>query len=290
MKLRSTAKIMSPPVIAVVGGLNMDMVFQAERLPDAGESMDGTSLTDLPGGKGANTALATYRASHLKPSPDKKDDRGAVPDDTSENNVHVYMNGAVGNDDFGKTLRKRLEQNGVDVTGVRTINGERSGTCVVVVELDTKESRNVAWQGANLKWTPKNDDVECLAGGHKADLVITHLGIPRDQAARVLATAKLKGVDTLLNPSPALYLTEEYYRNLTHLVMNQTECGLLSTVHEPRDEAGWSKAADEFINKGVKNVIITLSERGAYYATNEGKCGIVDAVKDVEVMDTTGAG
>jgi ribokinase len=75
MKLRSTIRNMSPPVIAVVGGLNMDLVFEAERLPDAGESMDGTSLSDLPGGKGANTALATYRASHFKPTSNKKDDR-----------------------------------------------------------------------------------------------------------------------------------------------------------------------------------------------------------------------
>jgi ribokinase len=289
MKLKPTERSMSPPIIAVVGGLNMDMVLQAERLPDAGESMDATSLSALPGGKGANTALAAYRSSHPKPT-SNKGDKGTASRIMMENDVRVYMNGAVGNDDLGRTLKMRLEQNGVDISGICTISGEQSGTCFIVVEQDTQESRSVAWQGANRKWTPTNDRVESLAGGNKPDLIITHLGIPCEQVGHVLATAKLNDVDTLLNPSPALSLPGEFYRNLTHLVMNETECEQLSNVDELCNESAWRKAADEFIRKGVQNVIITLGEKGAYYATKGGKRGTVDAVKNVAVMDPTGAG
>lgn len=274
---------MAGPIISVVGGLNMDMIFETDRMPEIGESMDSTTLSTLPGGKGANTAIATYRASRSKASKGS-DDKG---------NIRVFMNGAVGDDDFGVVLRTKLEEEGVDISGVRTVENERSGTCVVIVETEFGDSRNIAYQGANLKWTPRvRNSVECLAGGAKPDLIIAHLGVRREEVERVLETASRNGVETLLNPSPAVYLANSTYKNLTHLIVNETEAALQSgrNVDELHDLATWQEVVDDFIQLGVKNVVITLGEKGAYYATSDGEKGVVDAEKNIEVVDTTGAG
>lgn len=277
---------MARPTVAVVGGLNMDLIFETGRMPGIGESMDCAAMASFPGGKGANTAVATYRAGRSRPTSGSKgiNDNG---------NIQVYMNGAVGDDDFGVALKSKLEQQGVNVSGVRTIENEKSGTCVVIVETEPGDSRNIAYQGANLKWTPpERNSIECLAGGAKPDLLISHLGVRRGEVESVLETASRNNVETLLNPSPAVYLVNCTYKNLTHLVLNETEAALLSgrNVDEMNDPTAWQEAVEYFIQLGAKNVVLTLGAKGAYYATSEGDKGMVNAEKNVQVVDTTGAG
>ncbi|KAH7311519.1 Ribokinase-like protein [Stachybotrys elegans] len=277
---------MAGPIVSVVGGLNMDLIFETERVPDVGESMDCSTLSRFPGGKGANTAIATYRASHPKPTGDSNGS-------DSKGDIRVQMNGAVGDDDFGIILKTRLKEEGVGVSGIRTIDNERSGTCIVLVETDTGDSRNLAYQGANLKWAPRDrNSMECLADGAIPDLVIAHLGVRREEVERVLETAKRNGVETLLNPSPAVYLVNSTYKNLTHLVLNETEAAILSgrNVDEINDLVAWQEAVEDFIQLGVSNVVITLGAKGAYYGTSDGRKGLVDAEKNIKVIDTTGAG
>ncbi|KAL1864106.1 hypothetical protein Daus18300_007886 [Diaporthe australafricana] len=264
----------------------MDMIFEADRMPGVGESMDSRILLTLPGGKGMNTAIAAFRASRPKPT------SGAKGGDDSSN-IRVFMNGAVGDDDFGAKLKTKLEKEGVDISGVRTVENERSGTCVVIVETDIGDSRNIGYEGANLKWAPREHHaVECLAGGAKPDLIVAHLGVRREEVERILESASRNGVETLLNPSPAVYLVNSTYKNLTHLIINETEAALLSgrKVIELHDLAAWEKTVEDFIHLGVKNVVITLGEKGAYYATKDGQEGVVEAEKNIDVVDTTGAG
>ncbi|KAK6524569.1 hypothetical protein TWF281_011473 [Arthrobotrys megalospora] len=277
--------------IAIVGGLNMDMIFSVDRVPDVGESKDALSLVQCPGGKGANTAVAAYRASHFKPSREGRASQHGSG--TAGEDIQVFMNGAVGTDAFGSQLKQQLEVNGVDTTAVRTLEGEVSGTCCVFVEKKTGESRNMAYQGANLKWTPvETNSVTCFGGDQKPDLIVLHLGIPAEVVEGVLATAAKKGVDTLLNPSPAVPLNNSTYRNLTHLLLNESEAALLSgeSLENFTGPAAWQKAGLFFIRLGVKNVVITLGAKGAFYATHQGEIGHVDAEKDITVVDATGAG
>ena len=294
---------MTVPIIAVVGGLNMDMIFETERMPDLGESMDSTTLDNLHGGKGGNTAVAVYRASHVNPEGSaiikersrlRRDQRNIASDDEAHRwNIDVHMNGAVGDDEFGEALKEKLEQTGIDTSGVIIVKGERSGTCAVIVEQDTGESRNLAYQGANLKWTlPQHDSVKFLGGGTNPDLIIAHLGIRREQVEKLLEKAGRSGVEVVLNPSPAVFLLEPIYKNVTHLIMNETESAMLSgrSIEEFNNRQAWEKAAEEFIQKGVENVVITLGAKGAYFATREGENGLVDAEQDVKVKDSTGAG
>ncbi|KAK6497686.1 hypothetical protein TWF481_012090 [Arthrobotrys musiformis] len=278
---------MAPRSIAVVGGINMDMIYSVDRVPGAGESKDAISLVQCPGGKGANTAVAAYRTSHRNPSKTKDfNDAG--------DGIQVFMNGAVGNDAFGSKLKQQLEDNGVNTSTLRVLDGEVSGTCCVFVE-EGGESRNIAYQGANILWTPlEAGSISCFVGGgvNNPDLIVLHLGIPVDVVEGVLATAAEKGVDTLLNPSPAVPLSDGTYENIKHLVLNESEAVRLSGLGsgEVGDLAAWREVGSYFIGLGVENVVITLGGKGAFYATHRGESGFVEAEKGITVVDTTGAG
>jgi len=121
---------MSQALIAVLGGINIDILIKTERIPAPGESLSGTSLAKYPGGKGANTAISVYRASHKKPKEGKINaeafetyqecnSRSEVRTKDSHDkpiNVFVYLNGAVGQDDVGAHLLENVAMNGVDVS------------------------------------------------------------------------------------------------------------------------------------------------------------------------------
>ena len=127
----------------------MDVVMETERIPQVGESVVALSNEQLPGGKGANTAVAAYRGSHLEP----KGGSDAVNVDP-EVELRICMNGAVGDDSFGPKLNQQLRKNGVDVTGVQT-KEMASGSSVVFVETDTGRTLSVGFQGANHIWQPQ---------------------------------------------------------------------------------------------------------------------------------------
>lgn len=276
------------PVIAIVGGLNMDFVLETDRIPDLGESKDAISSGQYHGGKGANTAVAAVRASNVRPMEGL---RPTPTDPTSE--VKVYFNSAVGKDSFGPVLVEELEKKGVDVTGIQEHETEPSGTCVVLVEIDHGESRNIGYPGAYMRWKPsETNSVRCLASGHCPDLVMVSLDQPRDVVEELLFSAYNIGVPTLLNPSPPYYLSSHIYEAVTHLVMNESEAALLTDteLRDLHNLAAWQKAASYFLELGVQNVVITLGKRGAFFATADGKQGSVEAVPDVKVADSTGAG
>ncbi|PVH73324.1 Ribokinase-like protein [Cadophora sp. DSE1049] len=293
MKLRSDTNSVSTCAIAVVGGMTMDLVFEAKRMPRLGESLDASSLAYKPGGKGSNTSVAIYRAQHNKPidkpavaverSVEKPNDKTirqpggssgtstevyANGADIERIEVGVYLNTAIGEDAFGGQLKKNLEKNGVDVSGVRTLSNETTGTCAVFVEKYTGQSRDIGYPGANTNWVPRyHDSVECLAGRRIPNLIVCHLETKRETVERVLETASKNDVETLLNPSPVTYIRKEELEVLE----------------------GWEKAAKYFLDAGVKNFVITLGAKGAYYATEDSR-GHVAALKGVNVKDSTGAG
>ena len=286
-----------PTIIAVIGGINMDLLMNVYRAPDVGESMDALSMARLPGGKGANTAIAAHRASRPKPveGPTARTRRAttSAAHGDGQIDIKVCMNGAVGDDDYGTELKARLKESGVDVDGVRTIPDVVSNVCVVLIETDTGGSRNVGYPGANLHWElPESGSLLSLGGGVMPDLIVTSLVVRREQVERMLDIAGEQGIDTLLNPSSPEYLVSKVYRNLTHLVMNESETAMLSgrPLKELTGLAAYQEAGNHFLDLGVQNVVITLGEKGAYFITQKGESGLVEAEKDIEVVDTTGAG
>lgn len=301
MRLRSSAKPSGPGVIAVVGGAIMDLVYETERMPEQDESLDALSLAYKPGGKGSNTAIAISRGQRDKPKTPQSPTNGTASkiehrdksDDKYKPEVRVYLNTAVGKDVFGDILMKSLKKNDIDTTGIKVLDESQTGTCAVFVEKFSRNCRDIGFPGANTNWVPQyHDSVECLADGNKPDLIVTHLENSRTVVEDLLATAHRNGVDTLLNPSPAYFLLDATYKNVTHLLLNEVEVAELAGVSKdlPTEEA-MLEACTYFMERGVKHVVITIGVRGAFYAT-DGAHGLIEAVPvpDEEIQDTTGAG
>jgi ribokinase len=204
--------------------------------------------------------------------------------------IEVRMVGAVGDDRYGERFLKELEKNGVNVGGIRVIKGERSSTCFVIVENFTRENRCLFTLGATATW--KKEDfmaAEQLGNGVKPDLVVAQMEINSEVVEQMIETAGKAGVDFCLNAAPANPITNRTYRYITHLLVNESEAAVMSgrELEEVHKET-WPKIAQEFLDRGVKNVVITLGANGAFYATATEK-EHVPAFK-VDVVDSTGAG
>ena len=278
------------PIIAVVGGLTHDIIFETERIPELGQSMAGTSLTTAHGGKGANIAIAAYRASHKRPKNGKVSGKGNEKSDE----IRVFINGAVGDDDVGPPLRRGMEEKGIDVTGVRILPGEKTGQVVVMVEQKNFQSTALGFKGANLLFQPLEENVECLAGNTKAkpDVFIAHCTLRLETVEHLLEVAYTSGVETVLSASPAVYLDSATYAHIVHIVFNEHEAAEMSgrSAKDFVDLEVAKETAAVFVGYGVKYAIITLGEAGAVYATRDGEKDYVPAQKDVDVKDSTGAG
>ena len=278
---------MSVRTISVMGGVVQDLTTVTDRLPDDGETVIATSFSMQEGGKGSNSAVATYRLTRPNPKNSPKSHEEAMGDD-----IQVRMVGAVGADEFGPPLIQNLIKCGVNADGVRVINGHSTGVANILVEATSGANRIMQYPGAAYALEPTDFmTLESLGGGVAPDLVIAQLEIRRDTIEQAIETANREGVEVLLNPSPAVYLMPDIYPMITHLVMNETEAGMLSecTLDDIKNQTEWSSVAEYFLNLGVKNVVVTLGEKGAYYH-NESGSGYVEAEKNCTILDTSGAG
>ncbi|KAI4162149.1 MAG: hypothetical protein LQ342_004167 [Letrouitia transgressa] len=247
-----------------------------------------------PGGKGSNTAVAVHRLTRSNPKKKQPSADGpALADLTCDDDINVRMVGTVGSlDDFGKPLKKNLVKCGINVDGVRVVEGERSAVTNILVNAGTKAKRIMQFPGA--AYSVQAEDfmtAESLGGGVRPDLLICQLECHRSAVEQAIETAGREGIDVLLNPSPAFFLGAEYYPHITHLVMNETEAVLLSKMEvDDVEQQSWSKVATYFIAElGVKNVVVTLGEKGASYH-NGITSGFVKAETNLTVRDTSGAG
>ena len=277
--------------IAVLGGVVQDLTTIVNRLPDNGETVVASTITMQAGGKGSNSAVACYRLTRSNPISNPENRGGALR--TPDNDVRVRMVSAVGGaDDFGPPLKENLIKCGVNVDGVRTIEGQRTAVANILVEKDSGANRMMHYPGAGYNLEPAEFMTrESLGGGVAPNLLIAQLEVGRDTVEQAIETAYREGVEVLLSPSPAVYLMPRIYAKVSHLVMNETEAVMLSLI-KPDDienQTGWTKVAKHFLKLGVKNVVITLGDKGAYYS-NEKESGSVEAEKDCSVLDTSGAG
>lgn len=303
---------MAPRIISIIGGLAADLIMVTNRMPEGGESLLANSYHEALGGKGANSAIATYRTFHKRP-PESKGAAEATGEpaaikrkikrkeafraslkqpvgEDDDDDIHVRMVGAVGADKYAELFHIELKKNGVDTSGLVTIPGKRSSVCFVIVENYTGENRCLFTLGATEAWKEENFmKVEDLAHGPRPDLVIAQMEIRKEVVQQMIETAGKAGIDFLLNASPADPITIRSYRFITHLLVNETEAAIMSGRDlEEVNQDTWPKIAQEFLDRGVKNVVITLGEKGAYYASTTG-CDHVLGYK-VKVVDSTGAG
>ena len=247
--------------ILVVGSLNADLVVRVSRFPVPGETISGGDLTTIPGGKGANQAVAAARLG-----------------------VPTAMLGRVGDDQLGQMLLDNLECNKVDAS--RVLTGQYStGTAVIIVNEEGQNSI-VLSPGANGQVT--KSDVEKYESDFKnAKYLLLQLEIPLDVVICAAQTARKNGLKVLLNPAPARELPDELLENIDFIVPNESELSLLTGMPVRGTESA-IEAARRLQQKGTFKVIVTLGDKGVLYINQEEV--IQEPAFLIETVDTTAAG
>lgn len=241
--------------ILVIGSINIDYVSTVEELPQKGETILANSFVYSNGGKGANQAVAARRLG-----------------------ADVALIGAVGKDPIGKKLTDSLGKEGVNVDHIKTVDVP-TGNAIITVD---KEGNNtiVVYSGANSEV-----DIDFINNCEKVieenDILILQLEIPIETVLYSVKLAKSKGKTVILNPAPARDLPDEIYRYIDYITPNETELARITGINDIK------KASEKLVNKGTKNVIVTLGEKGCYYIGDD---EIEAKSFEVESVDTTAAG
>jgi ribokinase len=237
-------------MITVVGSINMDIVCQTDVFPQQGETVLGQRFETIPGGKGANQAVAAARLGSA-----------------------VTMIGAVGQDSFGPTLINTLQNEKIEVSTVATVT---TNTGIANITLFENDNRIIVVPGANFDVTPTMIDAheEILKN---SKLVVMQLEIPVESVEHTMAICEKHGVPVLLNPAPARNFKPEWMDKIAYVTPNETECALI-----------FNEEVETSIAKYPNKLIVTLGDEGAMYHNGENIVKVHGY--RTTAVDTTGAG
>ena len=265
---------MKAPKILVVGSLVMDLIYSTSKVPNEGETVnDGLSFTSAPGGKGANQAVQAARLG-----------------------IDVTMVGKLGMDMFGDSLLKAIQDAGINTDNIMRDEACSSAVSNIILEVvPGKKTKNriIVVPGTNMKITV--EDVAFLKEKiSEYDLIILQLEIPLEVNRAVIEYAHDKGVPVMLNSAPYSPLDDELLSKLTYISPNEHEAYGLTGIKTTKDDGSIDikkveMAARALLNKGVKNVIITLGSNGVAFM-NKDIFVVKPCVDIVKVIDPTAAG
>lgn len=240
--------------ISVVGSINMDMTVKAERIPLKGETLKGEDLKYIPGGKGANQAVAMAKLG-----------------------ADVEMFGCVGDDSAGKELLKNLDDMGVKTGNIRVVKGVPTGIALITV--GENDNTIIVVAGAN----------DCVDKAYvdsikeellKSEVVVLQHEIPQETNEYVIRLCHENGVKVVLNPGPARPVKQEIVELVTYLTPNEHEAKIIFG-----DETG----TEELLKQYPEKLLITQGSKGVSMCLAGGEVLLVPARK-AAVVDTTGAG
>lgn len=244
---------MKKPNIVVIGSINMDLVTQTNTIPKVGETVLGEHFFTVPGGKGANQAVAAAKLGG-----------------------DVTLLGCVGDDAFGSELTQQLHKQGVDTTHIQTISATSSG--VAAITLSEGDNSIIVVPGANHKLTPT------LVQQHEqliatADIVLLQLEIPLESVIKATELAHKHSVPVILNPAPMQELPKKLMLKATYLTPNEHELeSLLSRTTLFKEETEALKAKS-IVTRGAKGIQLY----------QDGKEQLISGYQ-VNAVDSTGAG
>ncbi|MEW4414216.1 PfkB family carbohydrate kinase [Clostridium sp. AN503] len=243
--------------IVVVGSMNMDCMISVGHIPTGGETLKAGSIVSLPGGKGANQAVGAGKLGGL-----------------------VYMVGRLGNDSDGKVIYNSLVDHGVRTDGVIFDDSTPTGKAYINVA-SNGESTIVIYPGANEKLGREQvKQFEHLLDDAKYCLLT--LEIEEETVEYTIRKCQKKQVEVILKPSAVEKMKESLFGQISYFVPNEKELKQLLP-----GEASIEEKAVILLDKGVKNVIITLGEKGCYFRNREQERYFPAA--DFFPVDTTGA-
>ncbi|SHF39248.1 ribokinase [Seinonella peptonophila] len=245
------------PIIMVIGSLNMDIVVKATRSPTSGETIIGKNIHFIPGGKGANQAVAAARLG-----------------------AKTIMIGSLGVDEFGKSLSNSLQAEKVDIRGINMIDDVHSGIASII--LTEEDNRIIVVPGANNFCL--TEDVERHQElMRQADIVLLQLEIPIPTVHRAIQLAHEQQKPVILNPAPATELSDQLLSMVDYITPNQHELTHLTGITD------LEQAMSALLDRGPKNVITTLGKAGAAWMKQD-RTLVQFKGYSVPVVDTTGAG
>ncbi|MBH0349925.1 ribokinase [Bacillus sp. BD59S] len=242
------------PNIAVVGSISMDLVAVSKKRPKAGETVIGEAFHTIPGGKGANQAVAAARLG-----------------------ANVAMVGAVGNDNYGTVVKKNLENERVFIDYVVPVTDAATGIAHIV--LAEEDNSIVVVQGANAL---VNDSIVDRSKDLliKADMVVLQLEIPLETVEYVLAICEEHNIPVMLNPAPAQVLSKDILEKATYITPNEHECRIVLD--------DFTSPIEDLLAKYPNKLLMTEGSNGVRFH-NGTEIVHVPSIA-VDVVDTTGAG
>ncbi|MGE6260003.1 ribokinase [Heyndrickxia sporothermodurans] len=238
--------------IVVIGSSSMDLVVTSSKRPNAGETIIGESFKTVPGGKGANQAVAAARLG-----------------------AEVYMIGRVGEDSFGKTILENLKRNHVNVSYVEPVTHLESGTAHIT--LAEGDNSIIVVKGANDYVTPQFVE-KAIKLIENANIVLIQQEIPEETVEYVADLCHQLGVPLLLNPAPARKISQNVIEKASFITPNEHEVSVLF------NDLTKGEALKKFPNK----LFITEGKQGVRYFNGEKE--IIIPTYKVDTVDTTGAG
>lgn len=240
--------------LAVVGSINMDMTVTAERIPLKGETLLGDSIHYIPGGKGANQAVAMARLG-----------------------AEVEMFGCVGDDSNGEKLLENLRKEGVGTRHIKVLKEVPTGIALITV--GENDNTIIVVPGANGQVD------QIYADGIKEelkafDMVVLQQEIPLETVHDLICFCAENGIKVILNPAPAAKVPLDIIEKVTYLTPNEHEAVLIF---------GEEETTEELLKKYPEKLVITQGSRGVSVCRKNGEVLTVPA-RPAIVADTTGAG
>lgn len=253
---------MKKPKIIVIGSSNTDMVVKVPHIPAPGETILGSDFLTIPGGKGANQAVAAARAG-----------------------ADVTFIACVSDDSFGKQSVENYKNEGIDTSCIKVQPGIHSGIALINVAVDGENSISVA-PGANNHLLPEDIyGFEPVFDGAK--IVLTQLEIPMETVEAAAEVAHAKGIPFILNPAPGAAIPDSLLSKVSIISPNETEAAII-TSRKNFSEKDVPEMAGEIFEKEGITVLLTLGSKGVYLKTFD----IEEMIPGhrVKAVDTTAAG
>ena len=253
---------MPPKQIGIVGSANMDLVVRTERMPGPGENVFGAEFHTIPGGKGANQAVAVARLG-----------------------AHALFVGKVGNDAFGAALLENLNRERVNTSHVLVDPDAPSGTALIVVDADG-QNRIIVCPGANGRLT--SGDMGAAADRLSSlDAIVMQLEIPRETIVHTIRRARENHVPVILDAGPPRTDPPDEFFQVAILTPNEPEAEALTGIRITNIKSAQA-AARQMLERGAAAVVLKLGDKGALLASPD-EVMHLEAHK-VDAVDTTAAG
>jgi len=253
---------LTPGGVVVVGSITADVTAFSERLPTQGETVLGTAVTLVLGGKGANQGVAAARAG-----------------------AHTFLVGCVGNDAFGSLATQGLCEDGVDLTHVKIIEDP---TGIAHIRVDSAGENNIVMVPlANAMISEAQVDNAINAIAAHASVMLTQLEIPARTVEHAIRTARMAGLTVVLDPAPAVSLDDRIWQFVDVVTPNETEAGYYTGVQIVDFDSAVA-AGRWFCDRGARNVLITRAAFGSVLVT--ASQAVLFGAYRVEAVDATAAG